>query len=297
MTRSLPATIALPPSSASMIGDQHEFVDELGVRRVAQHEAFLVVADGGADHFLGDLQKLFVERAHQHHRPFDEAGDFGQQPFVLDQFEPLREGKLLGLGEDDVAPPLGVEHHLGLVELLHVIGEPAHRERLRREKAVAARLVAGGDAVDGKRHDVRILGLRPERGDDRMQRPHPGQRAGFLRRAPQRIDFGHGKVLITVGQNFADHVERRPARFLDHRDIEVALLVGLHLGVADRFQSRGFQKAGDGVLGRADARALFLLAQIGLPRRHAVHRERQPPRRHERLGAVIERGRPRPAGR
>ena len=99
---------------------------------VAQHEAFLVVADGGADHLLGNAQELLVERAHQHHRPFDEASDLGQQAFVLDQFEPLREGKLLRLGVNDVAPPLGVEHHLGLVEFLHVVGKPAHRERLGR---------------------------------------------------------------------------------------------------------------------------------------------------------------------
>ena len=32
----------------------------------------------------------------------------------------------------------------------------------------------------------------------------------------------------------------------------------------------------------------LLLAHIGLPRRHAVHGKRQPPRRHERLGAVID---------
>ena len=40
------------------IGDEQKLVDELGVRGVAQHEAFLVVADGGADHFFGDLQEL-----------------------------------------------------------------------------------------------------------------------------------------------------------------------------------------------------------------------------------------------
>ena len=41
----------------------------------------------------------------------------------------------------------------------------------------------------------------------------------------------------------------------------------------------------------------LLLAHIGLPRRHAVHRQRQPPRRHERLGAVIDQpGRDQPVG-
>ena len=153
---------------------------------------------------------------------------------------------------------------------------------------MAARLVAGGDAVDRERHDVRLLGLRPERGDDRMQRPHPGERARLFRRRAPAHRFRPGKALDHVGQDFADHLDRGAARLLDHRDIEVALLVGLHLGFADRFQPGGFEKAGDGVLRRADARALLLLAHIGLPRRHAVHGKRQPPRRHERLGALID---------
>ncbi len=39
---------------------------------------------------------------------------------------------------------------------------------------------------------------------------------------------------------------------------------------------------------RADARALALLLHVGLPRRHALHRQRQPARRRERLGALID---------
>ncbi len=257
------------------------------MRGVAQDETFLVVADGGADHFLRNAQEFFVERAHQHHRPFDQAGDFGQQPVVLDQLEPLREGKLLGLGEDDVAAALGVEHDLGLVELLRVIGEAAHRERRRRQEAMAAGFVAGGDAADRKRHDLRLLGLRPERGDDRMQRPHPIERAGRFRLLAPAHRFRPRKALDDLGQHLADHLDRGAAGLLDHRDIEIALLVGLHFRFIDRLQPRGFEKAGNGIVRRADARALLLLAQIRLPRRHAVHGERQPPRRHERLGAFI----------
>ena len=127
----------------------------------------------------------------------------------------------------------------------------------------------------------------------RTQVSAPGSADG----APQRIDFGHGKVFDHIGQHLADHVERGTARLLDHRDIEVALLVGLHFGLGDRFQPGGFQKSGDRLLRRADARAFFLLAQIGLAHRHAVHGERQPPRRHERLGAFIdEPGRDQPVG-
>ena len=220
------------------VGDEQELVDELGMRGVAHDEAFLVVADGGADHFFRDVQELFVERAHQHHRPFDEARDFVEQALVLDQFEALRESELLGFGEDDALAPLGVEHDLGLVELGLIIVEPAHRERLRRQEAVAARLVAGGDAVDRERHDVRLLGLRPERGDDGMQRPHPGERARLARRLAPAHRFRPRKALDHLGQDFADHVDRGAARLLDHRDIEVALLVRLHLGFARSISAR-----------------------------------------------------------
>ena len=122
----------------------------------------------------------------------------------------------------------------------------------------------------------------------RMQRPHPGERAGRFRLLAPAHRFRPRKALDDLGQHLADHLDRRAARLLDHRDIEIALLVGLHLGFIDRLQPRGFEKAGDGVVRRADPRALLLLAQIRLPRRHAVHRERQPPRRHERLGALID---------
>ena len=260
----------------------------LACAAVAQHEAFLVVADGGADHLFGNMQEALIERAHQHHRPFDQAGDFRQQPFVFDQLEPLREGKLLGLGENDIAPALGVRHHLGLVELLQIIGEPAHGEWRRRHKAMAARLVADGNAVDRERHDVRLLGLRTKRGDDRMQRPHPVERARLFRLRAPAHGFRPGEGLDHLAQDFGDHIDGGAAGLLDHRDVKVALLVGLHLRFADRCQPRGLEKARDRILRRADARALLLFAHVGLAVRHAVHRKRQPPRRHERLGAFVD---------
>ena len=77
----------------------------------------------------GMARKRLVERAHQHHRPFDEAGDLLEQPLVLDQFEAQREGEVAGVGEDDVLAPVGVEHDLRLLELRHVVVEAAHLDR------------------------------------------------------------------------------------------------------------------------------------------------------------------------
>src|SRR5690606_5170982 len=50
-----------------------------------------------------------------------------------------------------------------------------------RHEAMAARGVAGGDAVHLERHDVGRLRLRTERADDGMQRTHPGQAPGLSR--------------------------------------------------------------------------------------------------------------------
>ncbi len=83
-----------------------------------------------------------LEFAHQHDRPFDEAGDFLQQPLVLDEFEPLREGQALGVGEDHLLAPVGVEHDLRLVERVDIILEAADADRFRREETVAVGDVA-----------------------------------------------------------------------------------------------------------------------------------------------------------
>ena len=68
---------------------------------------------------------------------------------------------------------LRIEHDLGGFELRDVIVEAAHVERRRREEAMAARRVAGRDAVDRELHDLGLFGLRSEGRDDGMQRPHP----------------------------------------------------------------------------------------------------------------------------
>ena len=172
------------------------------MRGVAQHEAFLVVADGGADHFLRDRAGT-ARRTSPSAPPAIRRGPrprrAGRRP------RPVRacaKASCFASVRMMFLRALGVEHDLGLFELRR----DNRRSRrtvnaLRRQEAVAARLVAGRDAVDRERHDVRLLGLRPEGGDDGMQRPHPGRaRPGSADAAPQRIDFGHGKVRMTTGR-------------------------------------------------------------------------------------------------
>ena len=269
-----------------LVRHQYELVDQLGVLRIAQHEAFLVVADGGADHFAGDGQETLVERAHQRDRPFHQAGDFGQQPVVLHHLVALREGKMLGVGADHVGAAFGIEHHLGGFELGDIVVEAAHLEGGRRHEAVAARLVAGGKPVNLEADDVGLLGLRTEGREDRMQRPHPTEPSAAPAHRFRPRERAHH-----LGNHLADDLERRPPGLLDHRHIEVALLVGLHFGVGDRRQARRFHKAGDGVVGRADARAFLFLFDVGLLGRHAVHGERQAARRGESLSALVDQAR------
>ena len=85
-TRSLPATIASPPSLASMLATQTNAGASLPLP-VAHHEIFLVDARGELDHLLGHVEEVGIERAEQRHRPFGQPGILDHQPLVLDQQE------------------------------------------------------------------------------------------------------------------------------------------------------------------------------------------------------------------
>ena len=75
--------------------------------------------------------------------------------------------------QNNVFAPLRIEHDLRLRQGRYVIVKAPHLERARREKAMAARDVAGGDTIDVERDDIGLFRLRPERRDNRMQRAHP----------------------------------------------------------------------------------------------------------------------------
>ena len=148
MTRSLPATIALPPSLASSLATRMNLLTSLALAASRSTKHFWLLRMVARITSCGIDEERRVERTHQRHRPFDQAGDFGEQAVVLDQFEALREGEILGVGADHVGAARGIEHHLGGFELGEVIVEAPHLDRRRRHEAMAARFVAGFDAVD-----------------------------------------------------------------------------------------------------------------------------------------------------
>ena len=271
------------------IGDENELVGELSRLGIVDDKTLLVVADGGADHLVRNRQEGFVERPRQHHRPFDQPRDFIEQALVLDQFEPLRESEVPGFGEDDILAAGGIEHHPCVEQLRFVVLEAAHAEFGGRHEAVAARRLPGRDAGDVERHHVRLLGLHAEGRDNRMQRPHPVQRAGFRGAFAPAHRLGPREGADDDGHDLGDDVDRGPAFLLDQRDVEIALLrVFLDFCFVERLQAGGLEEALNRRLGRADLRPLALVLQVGLPRRQAVHGEREAARRHERLGALID---------
>ncbi len=110
------------------VGGQDEAVGERVGRRLAARvdEALLVGADGQPDHLGGNVEKVLLERAHQHDRPFDQPRHLLEQALVLDQLEPAGEGEVLGVGQDDLLAPVGIEHDLRRLELRGIIVEAAH---------------------------------------------------------------------------------------------------------------------------------------------------------------------------
>ena len=217
------------------VGSQQEAVGELV--RIAMRtadEALLVGADGQPDHLRRDVEIGFLERAHQHDRPFDQPRHLLEQALILDEVEPVGECEVAGVRQDDLLAPLGVDDDPGGLEFCHVVVEAANGDGVRRVEAVTEGDVAGADAVDLEVDDHGIGCLRAEGADDRLQRPHPAQRAGLRRcRSPaHRLRPGEGADHLR--HQFGDDLFRRPAGLRDVGDVEVALLrIGMDMGLGD----------------------------------------------------------------
>ena len=98
MTRSLPATIALPPSLASMLATRMNLL-----------ASFAVCGSRSTKHFwllrmVARITSSGIARNASSNEPISTTGhstrpgDFVEQALVLDQLEALREGEVLGVG-------------------------------------------------------------------------------------------------------------------------------------------------------------------------------------------------------
>ena len=65
-----------------------------------------MLLDGGANDLGRDREERFVEGAHQGNRPFDQAGDLIEELGVFHQVIALGEGKVSGVGKNDLLAPL-----------------------------------------------------------------------------------------------------------------------------------------------------------------------------------------------
>src|SRR5262249_52914201 len=105
-------------------------------------------------HFRRHVEEAFIEAAHQRNRPLGEPGILGEQAHVIDQRKLLLGGELLRALEDDRLALACIEDDESVAELLRIVVEAIHTERLRRHKAMAARLLSASDAVDFERHHL-----------------------------------------------------------------------------------------------------------------------------------------------
>ena len=264
------------------IGDQHEMVGQPARRAIAggADEAFLIGADGEPDDFGGNLEEIRVEVADQNDRPFDQPGDLLEQRLVLDQLHAAGKDEVLCVGQDDRLAAVRVEHDLGGLQLGDEIVEAAHHDRARRMETVAERDIARANPVDLEVDDDRLLGLRPEGAQDRLQRPHPAQRPRPGRSGSPAHRFRPWKGADHLRQQLGQDRLGRTPRPCQAGDIELALArVAADLGLGQRGQAGALQEALHRRLRRLGARPLALLDHIARAGGQPAHVEHQPPRR------------------
>ena len=135
------------------IGDGDKAFDAAGFG-VARREELLMFAHRGLQHLGRQRQKGVVDAAHQRHRPFDKACDFGQQFVIGDKLHARGEGKVLRALQDGGLALGTVKHDMGAFEFAGVIVKAGDANAVWRQKAVACGGVAGLQTVKRQRHDV-----------------------------------------------------------------------------------------------------------------------------------------------
>ena len=151
--------------------------------------------------------------------------------------------------------------------VLRVIGDG---ERTAAHAAMAFGDIAGLDAEHLEIHDFTI-----EQAEQALQRPDPA--LGLLALA-EFHGFGPGEGFHHLRDRLGDHIGSGAARLFDDGDPEFALLVLTLFALVQRGDTSPAQKAFNGLVRRADARALALFADILGLHRQALDHETQAPR-------------------
>ena len=211
-----------------------------------------------------------------------------QERFILDEFEPMRQGKIARVVQNNIAPPRGIEHHLGFFQRRNIIVEPAHLDSAGRHEPVAEREISRAHAAEFERNHFDLFRLRAKRGEDRVQRAHPAQGPGPCRGDAPAHGFGPRKALDDGGQHLRQDIEGVPALLLDDGDIEFAFFgIPLDFGFRQRGEARALQKALHGGVRRVHARPALFLACVRLAGWQTRYVQGQTPGRGEARGAFV----------
>ena len=171
-TRSLPATISLPPSSASMLATTTKLLASLLVR-VAQREIFLMRAHGGLKNFRRHIHEGLVDLRRSAPPAIRQAPSLrSARPSSSINSSPSANAFCLRLVQDDLAPLGGIQDHMRVAQLRLVIveaGEP--RSRPSDKEPWPRVIVPAHHAGDLERNHFAVEG-----GNDGVQRPHPAER-------------------------------------------------------------------------------------------------------------------------
>ena len=137
------------------VGDDDETGRQLAVG-IQAGEIFLMAAHGCGQHFRRHVHESVIDGTHQHHRPFDQPGDFVQQTRIVLHRQPFGGGQLVGFGLDQLAALGRVEHDLGGGEFLLVVGKVFDFEGIGREETMADGGRPRQDAAEIKGHRLAI---------------------------------------------------------------------------------------------------------------------------------------------
>ena len=262
------------------VGDGDEPLDaaRLGV---LHRKEFLMLAHTGLQHLWRQVQILGPDLAHQHHGPFDQPCDLGQQAAILDHFQPGGKRLVGGVLPDRLGPFGSVKDDMPRLQRALILIEGGDSERAGRHETVPFGAVAGLDPVHVHFHDAGLARVVGQDTENRVQRPHPTQAA----RAPAH-GFGPGEIADDACQHLGHDDIGGAALLGDLGEIDLALFLvaDLQRVAADTGTA---QKALDRLFRRIGARALAFLGGGGGCGEQALHGQRQAARRGKRGGACV----------
>ena len=192
------------------IGHGHELFNPPACR-IAHREKLLMFAHGGLQNLGRQIQKIRRNIAHQYDRPFNQSGNFGQKPFVLNHFKAQRKSLRRGIRPNVIGAFTGIQNHKRPLQAQNIVVKRRNLEPRWRHKPVAFGAVSCHQMINDNRYGFHP-GLIGKNAQDRLQWPHPTQAAA----APTHA-FGPREIADRGRHHLGHHVRGSTPRFVDHR--------------------------------------------------------------------------------